>query len=213
VYSGYDIDSSTLKVSQPVKNKYDIVTLSEDEIYQIKKADLSPEQQKVRDCFLFQIFTGQRFSDMQQISPEQIEGHIWKFRSVKTGRLMYVPFSGWTSEAQRIADKYDYKFPQYTQQYFNRALKLICRNAGLDVEVKLTRYRGSKEIIIEKPKFQLISSHTARRTTVSILLAKGVPPTIVMKLTGHTDIKTMMKYERTTTDALETSLIAISEIK
>ncbi len=208
--NGYEIDPGTLKVSQPVKNKYDIVTLSEDEIQQIKSANLSIEQQRVRDCFLFQIYTGQRYSDMQQLSPEQIKGHIWIFRSVKTDKLMHIPFVGWSAEAKLIAEKYNFRFPQYTSQYFNRALKLICRNAKINTVVRLTRWRGSQEIIIEKPKHEMISSHTARRTSVSLLLAKGVPPTIVMKLTGHTDIKTMMKYERTTTDALEKSLIQIS---
>jgi site-specific recombinase XerD len=212
IKNGYEVDPGTLKVSQPVKNKYDSVTLSEAEIQQIRSASLSIEQQRVRDCFLFQIYTGQRFSDMQQLSSDQVHGHLWIFRSVKTLKLMHVPLVGWCAEAKQIAQKYNYRFPQYTSQYFNRALKLICRNAGLDEVVRLTRYRGSQEIIIEKPKYQLISSHTARRTAVSLLLAKGVPPTIVMTLTGHTDIKTMMKYERTTTDALEKSLMIISGI-
>jgi len=147
---------------------------------------------------------------MQQLSPDQVKGHLWKFRSVKTGKLMNIQFVGWASEAQRIAERYNYSFPQYSQQYFNRALKLIGRNAGLEEVVRLTRYQGSREIIIEKPKYQLISSHTARRSAVSLLLAKGVPPTIVMKLTGHSDIKTLMKYERTTTEALEMSLKMIT---
>jgi len=127
----------------------------------------------------------------------------------KNGKLMHIPFVGWTAEAETIAKKYDYHFPQYSSQYFNRALKLICKNAGLDTQVRLTRYQGSKEIIIDKPKHKLVSSHTARRTAVSLLLAKGVPPTVVMKLTGHSDIKTMMKYERTTTELLEKSLLEI----
>ena len=207
---GYRIDPGVLKVSQPVKNRYDIVTLSEAEIEQINSAKLSPEQEKVKDCFLFQIYTGQRYSDMQQLNPNQVEGYIWKFRSVKTGKLMHIPFVGWSAEAKQIAEKYNFRFPQYTSQYFNRALKLICRNAKINTVVRLTRWRGSQEIIIEKPKHKMVSSHTARRTSVSLLLAKGVPPTIVMKLTGHTDIKTMMKYERTTTDALEKSLMQIS---
>ena len=135
---------------------------------------------------------------------------MWVFRSVKTEKLMHVPFVGWSAEAMLIAEKYNFRFPQYTSQYFNRALKLICRNAKINTVVRLTRWRGSQEIIIEKPKHEMVSSHTARRTSVSLLLAKGVPPTVVMKLTGHTDIKTMMKYERTTTDALEASLMQIS---
>lgn len=210
IKNGYEINPGTLKVNQPVKNKYEIVTLSETEIQQINSALLSPEQEIIKDCFLFQIYTGQRFSDMQQLSPEQVNGHLWKFRSVKTSKLMHVPFIGWTFKAKKIAEKYNYSFPQYSLQYYNRALKLIGRKAGIDEVVRLTRYRGIQELIIEKPKYKLISSHTARRSAVSLLLAKGVPPTIVMKLTGHSDIKTMMKYERTTTDALEKSLMMIS---
>jgi len=61
IKSGYDIDPGVLKVSQPVKNKYDIVTLSEEEIQQINTASLSPEQELIKDCFLFMIYTGQRF--------------------------------------------------------------------------------------------------------------------------------------------------------
>jgi len=102
-----------------------------------------------------------------------------------------------------LTKKYKFHFPQYTPQYFNRTLKSICKAAGINTQVRLTRYQGSKEIIIEKLKHDLITSHTARRTSVSLLLAKGVPPTVVMKLTGHTDITTMMKYERTTTELLE----------
>jgi len=206
IKNGYEINASSLQVNQPVKNKYDIVTLSEVEINQITKVKLSPEQTKIRDCFLFQIYTGQRFSDMQQLCPEQVKDNMWIFRSVKTGKLMHIHFVGWVENAKTIAEKYNYNFPQYTSQYFNRALKLICRNAKIETQVKLTRYQGVKEIIIDKPKHKLVSSHTARRTCVSILLAKGLPPTIVMKLTGHSDIKTMMKYERTTTEALENSL-------
>ncbi len=212
IRDGYRIHESVFSVKQPVKSSYEIVTLSEDEVQKIINASVVPVQQKIKDCFLFMIYTGQRFSDMQQLSPDQVKNHLWVFRSTKTDKLMHIPFVGWTAEAEIIAKKYNYRFPQYTSQYFNRALKLICRNAGLDTRVRLTRYQGSKEIIIDKPKHQLISSHTARRTAVSLLLAKGVPPTVVMKLTGHTDIKTMMKYERTTTEALERSLLEISKL-
>ncbi len=210
IKNGYKIDPESTKVKQKIKAKYDIVTLTEVEIMKIKSVKLPLFKQKIRDCFLFQIYTGQRYSDMQQLSPDQVNNNMWIFRSVKTEKLMHIPFIGWTAEAEVIAKKYNYRFPQYSSQYFNRALKLICKNAGLNTQVKLTRYQGVKEIIIDKPKYELVSSHTARRTSVSLLLAKGVPPTVVMRLSGHSDIKTMMKYERTTTELLEKSLMQIS---
>ena len=51
-----------------------------------------------------------------------------------------------------------------------------------------------------------LSSHTARLSCITILLQKGVPVTTIMKLTGHTDVKTLMKYENTGDDALEDAL-------
>ena len=51
-----------------------------------------------------------------------------------------------------------------------------------------------------------MTSHMARRTCVTILLQKGVPPTTVMKMTGHSDLRTLLKYESTTKDALADAL-------
>jgi len=42
----------------------------------------------------------------------------------------------------------------------------------------------------------------ARRFFVTILFQKGVPVTTIMKITGHKDLKTLMRYENTSEDAL-----------
>jgi len=62
------------------------------------------------------------------------------------------------------------------------------------------------KIEIKKPKHSFMSSHMARRSCITILLQKGVAPTTVMKLSGHTDLKTLMKYENTSHDALVEAL-------
>jgi len=80
---GYQINSSVFTVNQPVKSSYEIITLNEDEITLLKSIALNPVLGKIRDCFIFQIYTGQRFSDMQQLSPNQVKDHMWTFRSVK----------------------------------------------------------------------------------------------------------------------------------
>ena len=205
----YSIDPRSLELRQKVKAKHDIVTLSEQELQQIQDAELNSFQVSIRDCFLFQVYTGQRFSDMQQLAPDQIKDNSWVFPSVKTGKDMRIPFVGWCSKAKEIGEKYDFSFPKYTQQYFNREITKICRTAKITEPVKLTRYQGSSLLQMQKPKCDWVSSHTARRTCVSLLLAKGVPPTVVMKLTGHSSIQTMMRYERTTNETLINSLLAI----
>jgi integrase len=208
--NGYQVDPKSLEVRQKVKVKHDIVTLTEQELKRLEDVKLNVFQSPIRDCFLFQVYTAQRFSDMQQLSPDQIIGDTWKFRSIKTGKDMHVPLLGWCRKAKDIAEKYGFYFPKYTQQHFNRELTKICRLAGIIEPVKLTRYQGSSLLQMQKPKCDWVSSHTARRTSVSILLAKGVPPTVVMKLTGHSSIQTMMRYERTTNEVLINSLLAFS---
>jgi integrase len=205
----YSIDPRSLELRQKVKAKHDIVTLSEQELQQIQDAELNSFQVSIRDCFLFQVYTGQRFSDMQQLAPDQIKDNSWVFPSVKTGKDMRIPFVGWCSKAKEIGEKYGFSFPKYTQQYFNREITKICRKAKITEPVKLTRFQGSSLLQMQKPKCEWVSSHTARRTCVSLLLAKGVPPTVVMKLTGHSSIQTMMRYERTTNEALINSLLAV----
>ena len=189
--------------------KHDIVTLTEQELKRLETVELNSYQMPIRDCFLFQVYTGQRFSDMQQLAPDQIKDNAWKFKAVKTGKDMVVPFVGWCGKAKQIGEKYGFSFPKYTQQYFNREMTKICRLAGITESVKLTRYQGSSLLQMQKPKCEWVSSHTARRTCVSLLLAKGVPPTVVMKLTGHSSIQTMMRYERTTNEVLVNSLLAV----
>ncbi len=209
IQNDYPVDARSLELRQKVKVKHDIVTLSEQELQQIQDAELNSFQEPIRDCFLFQVYSGQRFSDMQQLEPDQIKDNSWEFSSVKTGKDMRIPFVGWCSKAKEIGEKYEFSFPKYTQQYFNREITKICRKAKITEPVKLTRYQGSSVLQMQKPKCDWVSSHTARRTCVSLLLAKGVPPTVVMKLTGHSSIQTMMRYERTTNEALISSLLVI----
>jgi len=204
--NNYPVDRKCLELRQSVKSKHEIVTLSEAELFCLRNTALKPELRVIRDIFLFMVYTGQRYSDMQQLNPTQVKDNSWSFTSIKTGKNITVPFFGWCKGGYDIARRYDFRFPRYTQQYFNRALKKICKEAKLTETVSLKRYKGRSTIIVKQPKYNLISSHTARRTAISLLLSKGVPPTIVMKLTGHSDIKTMMRYERTTNEALVNAL-------
>jgi integrase len=212
IKNNYKVDTTCLDLRQKVKVKHEIVTLSEQEIAKLLSVELEEDTHiKIRDCFMFMLYTGQRYSDMQQLKPSEVVKDMWKFQSVKTGKDMLVPLVGWSRVAFEVASKYSFLLPNYAPQYFNREIKKICKLAGFNSNVVLKRYQGNKVILIEKPKYQFVSSHTARRTAVSLLLAKGVPPTVVMKLTGHSSIQTMMRYERTTNELLINALKSIKK--
>ncbi len=197
------------------KPKQDIVTLKEVELTKLYKLDLSNRKnlERVRDLFCFAAYTGQRWSDIISFNKKDIKGNSWNFESFKTKKMMKVPFTTkYCSPAKDILIKYNYDLPKISSQKFNKYIKDVGKLAEFDREVIIKRYSGKRLIEIKKPLHQHMASHMARRSCVTILLELGVPPTTVMKLTGHTDLKTIMKYENTSQDALIKALNRVGNI-
>jgi len=117
-----------------------------------------------------------------------------------------VPFTGFIAHALPILEKYNYTFPTICNQKFNLYLKEIGEIAELTTPVRIIRFTGTKEVQIRQPKFEFMSSHMARRTFVTIMLEKGVPITVVQKITQHSDIRMLMKYESHGENAIIESL-------
>jgi integrase len=194
------------------KAKNEIVSLSEDELTRLYNKDLSNNLrlERVRDLFCFATYTGQRWSDIENFRKEDIKDGYWVFESYKTKKTIKVPFKGFIAPALDILKKYDFELPKISSQKFNDYIKEAGALAEINEIITLKRQSGNQQVEIQKPKYNHISSHTARRSCITILLQKGVPMTTVMKLTGHTDVKTLMKYENTEDGALESALESYS---
>jgi integrase len=179
------------------KSHNEIVVLTENELNDLYELDLSkhPSYDRVRDLFCFACFTGQRFSDIMRFNKSDFKNNIWTFISAKTKKKVSVPFNGFISKGLEILEKYNYKLPVISNQKFNDYIKEVGKLAKIKEPVRIVRYNGKKEIIFEKPKHDFMSSHMGRRTMVTILLSKGVPISLVQKITQHSDIRTLMKYE------------------
>jgi integrase len=210
-HSNLQYKHGDFKVSHASKNE--IVTLTEDEFNKLNSCDLTNNKrlEKVRDLFCFATFTGQRWSDIEKFKKEDLKDGWWIFESVKTKKITKVPLTGWANPALQILERYNFDLPVISQQKFNDYLKEIGKLVEIGSPVKIKRYSGNKLITFSKPKYEFMSSHMARRTCVTILLGKGVPPTTVMKLTGHSDLTTLMKYENTQEDALKNEFQRISQ--
>ena len=68
--------------------------------------------------------------------------------------------------------------------------------AEIDTLIPTKSRNGKEKLEIMIPKYELISSHTARRTYITISLKLGVPPEMIMKITGHKDRVSFQKYVR-----------------
>jgi len=142
---------------------------------------------------------GMRWSDFSTIEKgvfqNNTEGNTSYIKvNEKTEETIIIPV---LPTAKRILEKYQYKLPKYTQQYFNRTLKDILENHNLfDTEIpKKKRQLGKIEPTSFK-KRELISSHTCRRTFITLAVSANVPLNAIMLATGHTQLKTLQKYAK-----------------
>ncbi len=141
-------------------------------------------------------YTGLRFSDLIQVRKENIinDGKQIKVRTEKTGEIVIVPIHKFVKE---IISKYDGSLPAaISNQKMNDFLKEISKLAELFTNVKTAITRGGKTQYEINQKFELVSTHTARRSFATNAFLKDVPSLSIMKLTGHRTEKSFMKYIR-----------------
>ena len=194
----------TQKTNFKKKAYNEVIALSEAEIEKLMNHDLSgkPSLERVRDLFCLLCYTGQRFEDLINFDPKDIKNNAWDFISIKVKKRVIVPFQGYISPARDILDRIGYNVPKISNQKFNEYIKTVGKLAGLDETIKITRYSGKQKLVIEKKKYDFLSSHVGRRSMVTNLLSRNIPITLVQKLTAHSDIRTLMKYESASTDSL-----------
>ncbi len=85
-----------------------------------------------------------------------------------------------------------------TNQPLNRYLKEIGRLVGFDALETIIYTKGGKRITQQLPKYELITTHTARRSFATNQYLLGVPTITIMEMTGHRTEKAFMKYIKVT---------------
>lgn len=196
---GYNDNLTFVKFKIPTELA-DIVTLTEEELLQFYYTDFTGNKtfEHVRDVFCFGCFTGQRFTDIKDLGKNDVRGDTWYLRPAKTKDILQIPLNDYALE---ILEKYkdsEKPLPVISIQKTNEYLKQAAEIAQITEPIKLHRYRAATAIEYEKPKHAFISTHTARRTFVTLSLEKGMRPETVMEITGHKDYKTFKKYIKLT---------------
>lgn len=197
-YSGYKrfkkFYGANRKRKAPVQ---EIVTLTLRELKKFYSHDFRDRStlDHVRDLFCFAACTGQRWSDIENFDKNDLMGDVWSFTAFKTKKETRIDLTGYAAPALDILKKYDYHLPKISLVRFNLYIKLAAGMSGINDEIKITRYRGIEPIIITKPKYEFLSSQSARKTCISLLLNEfNIPITNVLHISGYSDLKTLQKY-------------------
>ena len=194
--NAYDSYKPKLKSTQKK-----IIFLTWEELNKLREFEIPAAKQaldRVRDVFLFQCFTGLRYSDVFNLRRSDIKGDHIEVTTVKTSDSLIIELN---KHSKAILDKYkdvafedDKVLPVITNQKMNDYLKELAELAGIDEPVRQTYYRGNERIDEVTPKYVLLGTHAGRRTFICNALALGIPPQVVMKWTGHSDYKAMKPY-------------------
>ena len=150
---------------------------------------------KARNMFLIGAFTGLRFSDYSRLKPANIVNGVIRIRNKKTGVATAVPVHWVVKEI--IDSGYDFDHPLFEQK-LNAQIKDVAKLAGLDDDVLINRNVGGTNVEIIKKRYELISSHTARRSFATNAYKAGIPSLAIMKITGHKRETTFLRYIRIT---------------
>jgi integrase len=172
------------------------LTLSELEKLYTLNLTRRPGLERVRDLFVIGCYTGLRFSDLSRITPANImrkDGKVYiSIRTLKTGHQVVIPLN---SVSESILNRYDGQVPPaIANQKMNDYLKEIGKKAGLSKEVQYTRTKGGIVVTLTDHKYNLITTHTARRSFATNAYLSGVPALAIMKITGHKTEGAFMAY-------------------
>ncbi|MGQ1929032.1 tyrosine-type recombinase/integrase [Ornithobacterium rhinotracheale] len=178
-----------------------IIFLTPTEFKQFREFKIPESKQyleRVRDVFLFQCFTGLRYSDVYNLKKTDIKNGFIEITTIKTADSLTIELN---EHSKRILDKYkDYPtengkaLPVITNQRMNEYLKELAELAEINEPIKETYYIGNNRFEEITPKYALLGTHAGRRTFICNALSLGIPPQVVMKWTGHSDYKAMKPY-------------------
>lgn len=153
-----------------------------------------------RDIFLIGCYTGQRISDYNGLDYKNIFTRDGvRFIKIKQQKVKNVEVDcPVTVDIWDIMkSRYDGKFPKrMNEQYINNYIKQVAQMAGIDEKVKCTRTRGGKEVVEWLPKYNLVGTHTARRSFCTNLFKDGISIDYIMHFSGHKGAKEFYKYIR-----------------
>ncbi len=184
-------DLSFLKVET---EEVDSIYLNEEEIQSIYDLDLSDNKDLIecRDLFIIGCETGLRFSDYSKLKSGHIKGDFIRKKVAKTHRSIVIPIS---ERLRSVLDKYNNNPPNdISMQKFNVSIKAIGDQAELHEEIITVKKVGIKKEETVNKKFELISSHTCRRSFCTNQFNRGMPTLLIRKISGHKTESAFLKY-------------------
>ena len=181
-------------LTKDLKSGSNTVALDDKEIEAVQNLELSNHKLiYARQLMLIQYYTFLRVSDLMNLKPEQIDldKNLIKLWQTKTDNYLYIPIH---PRVKPIFEELQGLILKIDTKNYNNSLKELCKLAGINRRIEVVDWSGYEKIVEVKEKWQLVSSHTLRRTGITSAIRKGLLPEQVMHISGHKRRETMEKY-------------------
>ncbi|UCA60236.1 site-specific integrase [Chryseobacterium rhizoplanae] len=192
----YTYNNSFINFKKPPKFRTDEVALNYQQVEEVNKYDFSKNKrlERVRDLFVFGCVTGMRFGNYNRISKQDIHGDFIRVIDLKSKtKNLSIPIN---SISKSILEKYEYHLPSITNQKMNEYIKEVFKEMKFTEDIKKTMKYGDELVDLKSEFWERISSHTARRSFITIMKNNKVPDKVIMSYTGHTSLEVFNNYYR-----------------
>lgn len=185
------------------------IPLTEKQVQKLYELKLEGVNTEARDVFVAQCLLGQRISDMPKLfagNYKILNEDTVEIDIQKTGRKAVIYLF---PMAKKILEKYRVKGFSYlnietemnaedgddeqkSRSYSNKInerIKIICKNAGFTEMITYIEQRGKKKSTVSKVFYELIHTHTARHTFITLMCKMGIDKETVKLATGHENTK------------------------
>ncbi|GAB2955036.1 site-specific integrase [Hymenobacter coalescens] len=176
------------------------VVLNQQEIEALRTLNLhfSPKLERVRDLMIAQIFTGLRFSDLTRLQKHHIQKDYVVISMQKTQQTVRIPvFPAFSAIVSKYTNSENgqLEMPKLSNQKFNEYIKELCQHIPalrkeIHIEFKKRKTTHNKKIA----KWELITSHSSRRSFCSLCLDLGYSVKEVMQWSGHRTMAAFSRY-------------------
>lgn len=158
-----------------------------DELKLIYNSRVEQKLEIIKDSFLLMCLTGLRISDLEQVNKGNINlvkgEYILSLMTKKNNKKITIPLD---DIAVEIIKKYKFKMKTFSDQYFNKQIKIVLKKIGLDRE--FTNKKGTFKL------YELITAHDARRSFATNCYLNDIPANEIMEITGHSRESTFLNY-------------------
>ncbi len=170
------------------------------EIEALRALDLSGNKRlrQVRDLQQIQIFSGLRFSDLMSLKAHHLSNGVITIRMQKTKQTVVIPIFPQLAEtiaAYKNPETGELQLPTISNVKFNQYVKELCALIpDLHKVVHIEEKVREEYVTTTAPKYTLITSHSSRRSFVSLCLDLGFQAKQVMQWSGHRTLAAFQRY-------------------